>query len=456
MLAQLTLEQATRGLQTGEWAARDIVDDVLRQAHGRGAALNAFISVFDEHARALSERHVRTDPRVLAGVPVSVKDDLFTAGLPTTGGCAQLKDFVPATDCPAVGRLRQAGAIVFGKTNLSDFAMSMAHGSTLAGPCRNPWDPLRSAGASSSGAASAVAAGIGPVAIATDSGGSIRYPAALCGALGFAPSNGRVPRHGSFGANNLFCAIGVLGRDVRDVAKVLRVMSGPDPSDPESLRFKEALAPTEALAAEAPRGLRIGVLPTGTAPTHRGSAIDALFHGTLSTLARELQWAMDAVELDTTGAANAFKVMSDRDRLALMTQSGTLARLTEAQLPDALRLRFDHARGLTGADHANALADRAAFIHTLDGVFTAHDLLIGLTCADVAPLLSDPATPSFNLSWTNLAGCPAASLPLGLVEGLPIGLHIVARPGNDAAVLNACAALQALLAPQGFSTAPGR
>ena len=455
MLARLTLEQAAHGLQTGAWRARDIVDDVLRQAHGRGAALGAFVSVFDAHARALADQHDTADLRALAGMPVSIKDDLFTAGLPTSGGCDQLKDFVPAADCTAVARLRQAGAIVFGKTNLSDFAMSMAHGSTLAGPCRNPWDPLRSAGASSSGASSAVAAGIGAVAVATDSGGSIRYPAALCGVLGFAPSNGRVPRHGSFGANNLFCAIGVLGRDVRDVATVLCAMTGPDASDPESLRFKAPLTIDEVFDTEGPAALRIGLLPTGTAPTPRGKAIDALFNATLSNLARELAWATDAIELDTTAAATAFKLISDRDRLVLMARSGTLARLNEALLPDALRLRFEHARGVADADHAAAMADRAAFVHTLDRLFATHDLLIGLTCADVAPLLTE-AAPPFDLAWTNLAGCPAASVPLGLVDGLPIGLHIVARPGHDAALLKACAALQALLAPLGFSTSPGR
>lgn len=454
MLAPLTLEQAACGLQAGEWTVRDIVDDVLHRAHGRGAALNAFIAIFDDHARALSASHVRTDPRPLAGVPVSLKDDLFTAGLPTTGGSSQLKDFVPTADCPAVARLRQAGAIVLGKTNLSDFAMSMAHGSSLTGPCRNPWDPTRSAGASSSGAASAVAAGIGAVAVATDSGGSIRYPAALCGVLGFAPSNGRVPKHGSFGANNLFCAIGVLGRDVRDVAKLLSVMTGPDASDSETRRFADPLSWTMPAPHGSP-GLRMGVLPTGTAPTARGRAIDALFNATLLNLSRELHWTADAVGLDTSRASYAFKVISDYERLLLMTRAGTLARVNEALLPGALRLRFEQARGFTDTDHANALADRSAFIHHLDGLFATHDLLIGLTYADVATLLTDPVSAAFNLSWTNLAGCPAASVPLGLIDGLPIGLHVVARPGNDAAVLNACAALQAVLAPQGFSTAPG-
>lgn len=454
MRAPLTLEQAARGLQAGQWRVQDIVDDVLRRAFGPGAELKAFVSVFDEHARTLAERPARADAPPLFGVPVSVKDDLFTAGLLTTGGSSQLKDFVPPVDCPAVARLRRSGAIVFAKTNLSDFAMSLAHGSTLAGPCHNPWDPLRSAGASSSGAASAVAAGIGAVAVATDSGGSIRYPAALCGVLGFAPSNGRVPKHGSFGANFLFCAIGVLARDVRDIARLMAVMSGPDASDAETWRFPEPLR-LEALQPDATNGLRIGMLPSGTAPTPRGRSIDALFNTTLANVARELRWNLEAPELDTANAGHAFKVMSDSDRLSLMTRSGTLARLDEAQLPDALRQRFDHARGLSGVDYANALADRAAFLRHLDGLFDAHDLLVGLTHHDVAPLLSETGTP-FNLSWTNLAGCPAASVPLGRVDGLPIGLHIVARPGHDQAVLNACAALQALLSPQGFSTAPGR
>lgn len=452
-LAALTLAQAARGLQAGEWCVRDLVDDVLRRAHGPGAELGAFVSVFDEHARAMAERPAPIDAPPLFGVPVSVKDDLFTAGLVTTGGSPQLQDFVPAEDCPAVARLRQAGAIVFAKTNLSDFAMSLAHGSSLVGPCRNPWDPERSAGASSSGAASAVAAGIGAVAVATDSGGSIRYPAALCGVLGFAPSNGRVPKHGSFGANFLFCAIGVLARDVRDIARLMAVMSGRHASDTETRRFPEPLD-FESLAAQAPQILRIGVLPSGTAPTPRGRAIDALFNITLADMARALPWHLEATELVTANTGHAFKVISDADRLSLMTRCGTLARLDEAQLPDALRLRFDHARGLSGVDHASALAERAAFVSQLETLFAEHDLLIGLTHHDVAPLLRETATP-FNLSWTNLAGCPAASVPLGLVEGLPMGLHIVARPGHDQTVLDACAALQALLAPQGFSTAPG-
>ncbi|WP_159588282.1 amidase [Hydrogenophaga sp. BPS33] len=454
MLARLTLTQAAQGLQSRQWTVPDIVDDVLRQAHGVGAAHNAFLSVFDEHARSLARAHTGHDTRPLAGVPLSLKDDLFTAGLRTTGGSPQLQDFVPTADAPAVARLRKAGAIVFGKTNLSDFAMSLAHGSSLGGPCRNPWDPARSAGASSSGAACAVAAGIGAVAIATDTGGSIRYPAALCGVLGFAPSNGRVPRHGSFGANRFFCAIGVLARDVRDVAKLLAVMSGADPSDAETARHPQPLL-SDALDATRAQGLRVGVLDTGTAPTPRGRAIDALWRTTMSNLARERRWAMEPVALDFSTSGHAFKVISDADRLSLMTRSGTLAHLDEALLPDALRQRFEHARGLSEADVARAMAERASFTARIDTLFGTHDLLIGLTHHDVAPLLSETGVP-FELAWTNLAGCPAASVPLGLVDGLPIGLHIVARPGHDETVLNACAALQASWAPEGFSAAPGR
>jgi Asp-tRNA(Asn)/Glu-tRNA(Gln) amidotransferase A subunit family amidase len=335
---------------------------------------------------------------------------------------------------------------VFGKTNLSELAMSFAHGSSLAGPCRNPWDPRRSAGASSSGSACAVAAGIGPISIATDTGGSIRYPAALCGVVGFSPSSGRVPRHGNFGVNHFLVSIGVVARSVRDAANVLGVMSGPDPSDPSTLPYTAI----DAAPFERPElpVLRVGRVRGYAASFCPAPAITALMEQALH-LAREAGWSIAPVDFVVDEAFDAFEVISDCDRLALMCSEGTLTEERERLMSPAVVTRLKRARTRSGVDYARALEVRRKLQGRVDRLFEQFDLVVSPTVAAIAPLLhesgrvaSDEQPPCDALWWTNLVGCPAASLPIGCVEGLPSAMHLVARPGADELLLVACGQLE--------------
>src|SRR3989441_12588141 len=218
----------------------EVLDAVLARLEAVNPTLNAFCLVAADSARVAAREAeiavMKGEPLgALHGVPLSVKDVLLTRGLTTTGGSRLFEDFVPEEDALSVGRLKAAGAVLFGKTNTSEFSHKALTENPLFGVTRNPWDTTLTPGGSSGGAAAAVASGIGPLALGTDGGGSIRIAAAFCGVYGFKPSFGRVPDRAVFGGFERVGHVGPITRTVRDAAAVLDGIAGGDDRDRETV-----------------------------------------------------------------------------------------------------------------------------------------------------------------------------------------------------------------------------
>jgi len=267
-LHKLTVSQAAKGLRRGDFSSRELTAAYLSRAKKHNPRLNAFLHIAEEsaleHARAADQqlakvRRAKSKTKLpkLLGVPIAVKDVLAVAGMPATCGSRILEGFVPTYDATAVNRLRHAGAIILGKTNTDEFAMGSSTENSAYGVTRNPWDEERVPGGSSGGSAAAVAAGLSPVALGTDTGGSVRQPAALCGLTGLKPTYGRVSRYGLIAFGSSLDVVGVLAHNVDDTAVILNVIAGYDERDATTLESKAPklkLNPKETI-----QGLKIGV-----------------------------------------------------------------------------------------------------------------------------------------------------------------------------------------------------
>ncbi len=268
-------------VQRGERSAVDICNQTLSRIEALNGTLNAFNTVTREQALSRAAA-VDADPRratlPLAGVPVAFKDNLCTRGVRTTASSRILEHFVPPYDATAVARLEAAGAVMVGKTNCDEFAMGSSNENSAFGPVRNPWATDRIPGGSSGGSAVAVSAGMAPLALGSDTGGSIRQPAALCGLVGLKPTYGRVSRYGLLAFASSLDQIGPFTRTVEDAAIALNVLAGVDTADATSAR-EPVPDYTTALSGHA-TGLRIGV-PRSLVNEGVDSAVSAAFHEAL-------------------------------------------------------------------------------------------------------------------------------------------------------------------------------
>jgi aspartyl-tRNA(Asn)/glutamyl-tRNA(Gln) amidotransferase subunit A len=426
---------------------------LLEQALGRLDALepvlNAFTHVDRDGAKAAAmaataRQAAGTRLGPLDGIPVSVKDNIFVAGLPARWGSLLFRDFIPDRDDICVQRLRAAGAVIIGKTTTPELAMSGRTDSRLSGVTRSPWDATLTPGGSSGGASASVAAGVTPLAIGTDMGGSTRLPAAYTGLVGMRPSTGRIPRRFGFPATCIdFQVIGPFARTMRDMRLLYGVLAGPDPRDPYSQRFSPEPDVT-------PEGrLRIGWFTAigGEGATPEVTASIAAAVGGLAGANCEVFPVSAPFDL---GALRAFHAT-----LTAAAAARIVARFPDrwrAETCDNVRAAAERGLAITAAAYVDALDALAAWRADVTEAWGKYDALIVPTAAapawraeDEAPPGLTPATQGMFGAWINAAGLPGISVPgQPHPDGRPIGVQIVAPFGHDAVVLEIAQRLETL------------
>jgi aspartyl-tRNA(Asn)/glutamyl-tRNA(Gln) amidotransferase subunit A len=454
---------------------------VLERVEKLDGRLGAYVAIHAERAlqdARRAEQAVMAGERLgpLHGVPLSIKDNFWTAGDRTTFGSRLLADFVPTEDAPSVARLRAAGAIFLGRTNLPEFAWRGSTDNRLFGESRNPWDLTRTPGGSTGGGAVAVAAGLGPLALGSDGAGSIRIPASFCGLVGLKPTFGRVPMYPAVGGHELVAHVCPLARTVRDVALMMNVIARYDPRDAFALPDDGAdyLAACEEPLARPSGGV--------TRPQSGGSLSQGGGSGPEGVTPARIAWSADLgfapVERETgeiaAAAARAFDELGfeveeaspdlgDPSTILQTLYGGAQAGAhaarppeQKAQMDPELVAYAEASSRLTLVDYFRAVVARQAMVDALRRFFERYDLLLTPTlCLPAFPLgIVGPREVAgravTHLGWTlcypfNYSGQPAISVPAGwTASGLPVGLQIVGRRLEDALVLRAASAFERL------------
>ncbi len=428
----------------------EAVRAVLARIDALNPKLNAFILVDADGAlaaaRASEARWSKGAPQgALDGVPASIKDILLTKGWPTLRGSKLVDPNQPwSEDAPATARLREANAVLLGKTTTPEFGWKALGDSPLTGITRNPWDPERTPGGSSAGAAAHVAAGMGPLAVGTDGGGSIRIPSSFSGIVGIKPTFGRVPAWplSPFG---VVAHVGPMTRSVADCALMLDVLSGYDDRDPWAVPDR----PSVASGLEAGiKGLRIAYSPTlgyGQVDPEVRAALDRAA-GTFA----ELGATVDAVDPGFANPRDAFMVLWTTGAAKVLS---AFTAEQQAKIDPGLVASARFGATKSAIDWYTADAVRNGLIDTMSRFHRRYDLLltpsVAVPALPVGYDLSDPGNQDHWIDWTpfsypfNMTRQPAASLPCGLTRGrLPIGLHLVGRWHEDGMVLRAARAFE--------------
>lgn len=444
--ADRTVADLTAGLRSGAVTSAELTERALESIARLDPLLGAFVAVCPDDARAAARRAdaelaAGTDRGPLHGLPVGVKDVINVAGLPTTMGSAHFAGHRTARDAECVRRLRAAGAVIVGKTSTHEFAYGPTGDRSATGPSRNPHDPTRMSGGSSGGSAVAVAAGMVPLALGTDTGGSVRIPAALCGIAGFKPAYGAVPVDGVFPLASSLDVVGVLARTAGDCRAAYRVLAGPPAGE----------AP--AGAGSAPGGTVSGPgepipRPGGAGSCRVGWVRPAALSRTRRDVERVARAALDGAGVavedvalpDADGVRAAFSAIQDSEAYAV--HADRVEQRPELFDPEVLD-RLRHAARTPGWRYVRAVADRPRLREETSALLDRYDLLALPTTPIVAPALGErevevdgrptavrPALLALTSPW-NLLGLPALSVPAGVVAGLPVGLQLVTGPGHE-------------------------
>jgi aspartyl-tRNA(Asn)/glutamyl-tRNA(Gln) amidotransferase subunit A len=466
-----TVAELAMGLRNKEFSSVELAKLYLDRIEAHQAALNAFISVTRDTALAVAadaDRAIaagRAGP--LTGVPIAHKDIFCTEGVRTTCGSRMLDNFVSPYDATVVTKLKAAGTVMLGKTNMDEFAMGSSNETSYYGPVRNPWDPARVPGGSSGGSAAAVAARIAPVATATDTGGSIRQPAALCGVTGLKPTYGRVSRYGMIAFASSLDQGGIISVSAEDAALMLGAMAGFDPHDSTSV---DRPVPDYVATLNAPlKGLRIGLLKEffekGLDAGNEKRIREALaLYAKLGAQLREVSLPSLPLSVPTyyvvapaecssnlarfDGVRFGHRCENPRDLMDLYCRSrgeGFGAEVKRRIMTGTYVL----SAGYYDAYYLQAQKVRALINRDFERAFGEVDVLMGPTTPtpafELGAKTSDPVTMYLNDIYTigaNLAGLPAISIPCGFVQGLPVGLQIVGPHFAEAKILNAAHAYQ--------------
>jgi aspartyl-tRNA(Asn)/glutamyl-tRNA(Gln) amidotransferase subunit A len=458
--------------RAGETTPSAVVEAHLAGVERLDGRLGVYLAVLGEEARAAAReadaRHGRGQPRgPLDGVPVALKDNLCMRGARTTAGSRILEGFVAPYDATVVERLRAAGAVLLGKTNLDEFAMGSSTEYSAFHRTRNPWDPARVPGGSSGGSAAAVAAGLATLGLGSDTGGSVRQPAAFCGVVGLKPTYGRVSRYGLIAFASSLDQIGPFARDVRDAALLLGAIAGADRRDATCV---DVPVPdyTADLGRDV-RGLRLGVpdeyFIEGTDPEVEGAvrrAIEVLAELGATTERISLpttEYALAAYYLIAPAEASSNLARYDGVKYGLRAPGGRdlidmSGRTRAAGFGAEVQRRIMLGTYALSAGYYDAYYGKAQRVRTLvagdfQQAFARVDLVVAPTTPNVAfkhGEKEDPLSMYLNDVFAvpaNLTGLPALSVPCGFTAGgLPIGLQLIGRPFDEARLLQAAHAYE--------------
>jgi aspartyl-tRNA(Asn)/glutamyl-tRNA(Gln) amidotransferase subunit A len=456
------LAQLNAGSVSSEEVARSFLDRA-----GRLGRLNAFVHLDADavlaQARAVDAKRKSKAPLgPLAGLPVAIKDVLCVEGEPTTCGSRMLRNFRPPYDATVIAKLKAADAVLFGKTNMDEFAMGSSTENSAYGPTRNPWDEERIPGGSSGGSAVAVAADLAPVALGTDTGGSIRQPAALCGVVGLKPTYGRISRYGLIAYASSLDQVGPFARTLADAALLLKAIAGRDPSDSTSI--DRPVPDYPATLDTRPESFRVGIVPE-----FFGEGLDPEVEAAVRAAVRVYEKAgakIKEVSLPHSkyGIPAYYLVAPAECSSNLARYDGTIyghraADFSprypgEEELPPLVRMMmasraegfgaevkrrimlgtFALSAGYADQYYSQALKVRRLIRNDFDAAFKEVDVLVGPTSPTpafrIGERTADPLAMYLSDIYTitaNLAGIPGLSIPCGLTKsGLPIGLQLLA------------------------------
>jgi aspartyl-tRNA(Asn)/glutamyl-tRNA(Gln) amidotransferase subunit A len=452
-----TVHSLAVALRAGQITPAELVDHALRAATRLAPMFNAFVTLDacaarNAAARAAEELEAGVDRGPLHGIPVAIKDLVATAGLRTTMGARHFASYVPARDAECVRRLRAAGAIVIGKTTTHEFAYGATGDRSANGAARNPYRPAHMSGGSSAGSAVAVAAGIVPLAVGTDTGGSVRIPAALCGIVGLRPTQGAVPTDGVFPLSRSLDTVGPMARTAADCWALWQALATP------------------VTSSTAPSGTPASLLsgPTGTAPDRprigwlEPNAVTPADPAVTATARARLDdFDAEVAPAELPGAEDIRRAYSTVQGFEAYAVHAARLAVSPDQYDDEVRGRLRAGARITEADYqaARRTQQRASLVAA--ELLRTHDLLAMPTVGVVAPRVGDrlvwvgerqldarDALLGLTATWS-MTGLPALSIPAGLVDGLPVGLQLVAPAGGEELLLSVAARFEESLEQRG-------
>ncbi len=458
-LAFASIEELSVLLARRKISPVELVTLFLRRIERHNPALNAYLTI--TRARALDDARISEKLILrgrsrgpLEGIPVAIKDNLYTHGVRTTAGAKFLREFIPQYDATAVARLRSAGAVLLGKTNLHEFAYGITTGNPHYGATHNPWGLDRIPGGSSGGSAAAIAAGLCAASIGTDTGGSIRIPASLCGIFGMKPSFGRVSCYGAVPLAPNLDHVGPLARTADDAALVLGVIAGPDPHDTSTL----AQPPLNPFSNVRAVSSRLRSRFTKKRPLRLGWPRDYFF----DSIDPEIVFTMDAAarsfeELGADIEEVSLPHVRDGDGPSTTIALAEASHVHEAEgwLPahaaeygEDVRKRLEMGRDVRATDYLAALGMRKRVRADFDAAFERVDAILAPTTPIVAPVIGEDMVAIGSSQESirsalirtnrpaNLTGLPALSTPCGWTQGgLPIGLQLIGKKWGEEGLL---------------------
>jgi len=464
-LWKLTAHEAHEGLRRREFTSVELTESVLERVALVEPTINAYITLTAElaleQAREADAKLAAGTATPLTGIPVGVKDLIITKGVRTTAGSKMLENFIPPYDSHVYENLRRAGAVMIGKCNMDEFAMGSSTEHSAFGPTRNPWNPGLVPGGSSGGSAAAVAAGECLVALGSDTGGSIRQPAALCGQVGLDPTYGRVSRYGIIAFGSSLDQVGPIGRDVEDVATMLDCIGGHDPRD--STTNPEPMPDLRHYLGRDIRGIRIGVpkeyFISGMEPGVAALIEEALalFESLGAVVDREVslpstEHALAVYYIIAPSEASANLARYDGVKYGFSDRSAptmwenmeqTRAKGFGNEVKRRIMLgTYALSAGYYDAYYLKAQKVRTIISREFAEAFEKYDVLVTPTSPTVAfPLgakVDDPFAMYLNDIYTlpaSVAGLPAISVPCGFSDGLPVGMQIIGNFFDEGRIL---------------------